>query len=137
MSGRIILRADGQVVGGPAVRKTPEVKWSDEEGLKPVGGRWEVYTDEQTGRARLRFSLTLSFQKKQQLEMDGTVMMVDGWDEILGRSEVQAQVFGAVQKRTGEKMMAGKPGDFSMMKTVRGEGDVLVATVGSQSQRMW
>lgn len=137
MSARIILRADGQVVGGPAVRITPEVKWSDEEGLRPVGGRWAVYADEQTGRARLQFSIVLSFQKQQQLDMDGVVMMVDAWDDTLGRSMLQPQVFGSVEKVSGESVMVGKPGDFSMMKTVKGEDDVFVATVGSQKQRLW
>ncbi|CAN0137057.1 unnamed protein product [Ectocarpus fasciculatus] len=151
LSGRVILRADGQVVGGPTVRKTPGVEWSDPEGLQPVGGRWAIYSDKRTGRARLRFTIVLSFQAEQQLEMDGTVLMVDGMGETGGlRSEgsdtdrggavelggePKPQVFGGVFKRNGEVMDAGE-GDFSMMKVPAGE-DKLVATVGSQQKRFW
>lgn len=119
------------------MRKTPEVIWSDEEGLRPVGGRWAVYADEQTGRARLQFCIVLSFEKQQQLEMDGVVMMVDTWDDTSAKNTLQPQVFGCVEKVSGERVMEGKPGDFSMMKTVKGEDDVVVATVGTQTKRLW
>ncbi|CAM9187367.1 unnamed protein product [Ectocarpus sp. 6 AP-2014] len=151
LSGRVILRADGQVVGGPTVRKTPGVEWSDPEGLQPVGGRWAIYSDKRTSRARLRFTIVLSFEKKQQLEMDGTVLMVDGMGEMggllsegndgegVGEVELggdpKPQVFGGVFKRNGEVMDDGE-GDFSMMKVPAGE-DKLVATVGSQQKRFW
>lgn len=137
VSGRLILRADGQVVGGPAVRRTPEVEWSDPEGLRPVGGHWEVYKDDETGRTRLEFTIILSFQKKQQLEMDGVVMIVDAWDDITGGKEHQPQVFGSVLKRNGDGVVEGKAGDFSMMKVSTGDDGRLVATVGSQRKRMW
>lgn len=134
------------MVGGPTVRKTPGVEWSDPEGLQPVGGRWAVYSDKRTSRARLRFTIVLSFQKKQQLEMDGTVLMVDGMGETGGSDEEgggtvelsgepKPQVFGGVFKRNGEVMDEGE-GDFSMMKVPAGD-DKLVATVGSQQKRFW
>ncbi len=140
---------DQQVVGGPTVRKTPEVQWSDPEGLQPVGGRWSVYSDKRTRRARLRFTIVLSFQKKQQLNLDGVVLMVDGATGVGaaaqgeqaasgtggGGGEPQPQVFGGVRKRNGEVIEAGE-GDFSMMKVSAGD-DKLVATVGSQQGRMW
>lgn len=123
--------------------------WSDPEGLKPVGGRWAVYSDERTGRARLRFTIVLSFQKKQQLEMDGVVMMVDGAvGEMAGQGgaalesaatpedvKPQPQVFGGVRKRSGEALEEGE-GNFSMMKVSAGM-DKLIATVGSQQKRFW
>lgn len=142
---------DQKVVGGPTVRKTPGVEWSDPEGLQPVGGRWAVYSDKRTSRARLRFTIVLSFEKKQRLEMDGTVMMVDGMGETGGLlsegsdgegagavelgGEPKPQVFGGVFKHNGEVMEDGE-GDFSMMKVPAGE-DNLVATVGSQQKRFW
>lgn len=141
-----------QVIGGPTVRNTPGVEWSDPEGLKPVGGRWGIYSDERTGRSRLRFIIVLSFEKKQQLEMDGVVLMVDGAmgdmatqgagkaeGGALGSaprdSEPQPQVFGGVRKRSGDSLETGE-GDFSMMKVPAGT-DKLVATVGSQQKRFW
>lgn len=132
-------------MGGPTVRKTPGVEWSDPEGLKPVGGRWSVYSDKRKGgQSRLQFSIILSFQKKQQLEMDGVVLMVNGIDEIEsgGREgalesagDPKPQVFGGVRKRNGVAVEAGE-GDFSMMKVPAGE-DKLVATVGTQQKRIW
>lgn len=136
ISGQVILRADGQVIGGPTVRRTPGVTWSDPEGLRPVGGRWVVYKDEQTGQARIQFTIVLSFEKKQQLEMDGVVMAVDGWDETTGTAGIQLQIFGGVLKRSGGTETAKGQGDFSMMKMQTGE-DKLIATVGSQQKRMW
>lgn len=141
-----------QVIGGPAVRTTPGVKWSDPEGLKPVGGRWGVYSDTRTGRSRLRFTIVLSFKKKHQLEMDGVVLMVDGamgdmagqgaamaggaaLESVPGDGEPQPQVFGGVRKRSGEALETGE-GDFSMMKVPAGM-DKLIATVGSQQKRFW
>lgn len=119
-----------------------------------MGGSWGVYSDERTGRARLRFTILLSFQKKQQLEMDGVVLMVDGsMGEMAGQTqqgakaeggavesapgdvEAQPQVFGGVRKRSGEALETGE-GDFSMMKVPAGM-DKLVATVGSQQKRVW
>lgn len=137
MSGRVILRADGQVIGGPTVRKTPGVAWSDPEGLRPVGGQWEVYSDKKTGRTRLKFTIILSFQKKQQLEMDGVVMSVEGGSEGGAALEPQLQIFGSVTKRSGGRAEpeAGG-GDFSMTKIPAGEGE-LIATVGSQRKRLW
>lgn len=111
--------------------------WSDPEGLRPVGGEWQVYSDAKTGRARLKFTIVLSFQKKQQLEMDGVVMSVDGGSEGGAALEPQLQIFGGVSKRSGA---AAEPeaggGDFSMTKIPAGEGE-LIATVGSQRKRMW
>lgn len=118
-----------------------------------MGGRWGVYSDKRTGRSRLRFTIVLSFQKKQQLEMDGVVLMVDGtMGEMAGQGAVKAeggaldaaapgdaepqpQVFGGVRKRSGEALESGE-GDFSMMKVPAGM-DKLVATVGSQQKRFW
>lgn len=137
MSCRVILRADGQVVGGPPVRQTKDVKWSDPEGLRPVGGMWEIYKHEETGRTRLSFTIILSFQKDQKLEMDGTVMMVDGFNEKTGESEQQPHVFGSVRKLEGERSAKGTLGDFSMKKIVTSNDDNLVATVGSNPQRLW
>lgn len=141
-------------MGGPTVKNTPDVEWSDPEGLKPVGGRWGVYSDQRTGRARLQFTIVLSFQKKQQLEMDGVVLMVGGIPgEMAGQGAVEAgggalemapgdgepqpQVFGDVRKRSGDALETGEgEGDFSMMKVPAGM-DNLIATVGSQQKRVW
>ena len=137
VSGRVILRADGQVIGGPTVRKTPGVAWSDPEGLRPVGGEWQVYSDAKTGRARLKFTIILSFQKKRQLEMDGVVMSVDGGTERGGEVEPQLHILGGVVKRSGGAAeLEAREGDFSMTKIPAGEGE-LIATVGSQRKRLW
>lgn len=95
-----------------------------------------VYKDEQTGQARLQFTIVLSFEKKQQLQMDGVVMTVDGWDETTGTSGTQLQIFGGVLKSSGGTETPQGQGDFSMMKVQTGE-DKLVGTVGSQQKRMW
>lgn len=123
------------VVGGPPIKMTPNVKWSDPEGLRPEGGRWEVYSQKNTGRTRLRLTLIMSTEKQQQLELDGVVMMVDSWNGEKGMQEQQAQVFGGTWKRMRDKV-DDTPGDFSMTKIVT-EDDQLFATVGSQQQRMW
>lgn len=136
MSGRLILRADGQVIGGPTVRTTPGVEWSDPEGLQPVGGEWVVYKDKNTGRARLNVKILLSHQKQHQLEMDGVVMTVDTRDEETGAVDLVPQVFGGVTKRNGDGETEAGEGDFSMMKVKTGE-DKLVAIVGSQRKRLW
>jgi hypothetical protein len=46
MIHRIILRPDGQVVGGPPISISPDVvkEWSDPGGIRSCGGRWAVYT---------------------------------------------------------------------------------------------
>lgn len=137
VSCRIILRADGQVVGGPPVRLTPDVKWSDPEGLRPVGGSWEVYSQEETGRARLAFNIIMSFQARQMLEMDGVIMLVDGFDEATGAPVREPHVFGSVFKRAGDEAVKGDPGDFSMKKVTAKDSSPLVASVGSSPQRMW
>lgn len=137
VSGRVILRADGQVIGGPTVRQTPDVEWSDPEGLKPVGGEWVVYSDVETGRTRLHMTIVLSHQKQQQLEMDGLIMSVSGsWNEDKGMSDSQLQIFGGVSKRNGEAGLEADEGDFSMMMVEAG-GDKLIGTVGSQRRRIW
>lgn len=81
-------------------------------------------------------TIVLSHEKKQQLEMDGVVMMVDGFDEQMDAAEPQPQIFGGVFKRNGDAGMEAGEGDFSMMKIPAGE-DKLVATVGSQQRRFW
>lgn len=134
LSGRLVLRADGHVVGGPTVRKTTEVEWSDPEGLKPVGGKWSVYVNEK-GQSRLELTLVLSFKKAEQLEMDGVVMMVEGWNNETQQMEAHPQIFGSVFRRLGKTEMEDGEGDFSMIKTAK-EGK-LVATVGSQQGRIW
>lgn len=87
--------------------------------------------------------------------MNGVVLMVDGVTGEMAAQELQhdkgegrvlesefgiggkplPQVFGSVYKRNGEVLDRGE-GDFSMMKVPAGE-DKLVATVGSQQQRLW
>lgn len=136
MSGRVILRADGQVIGGPTVRRTPDVKWSDPEGLQPVGGEWVVYKDPKNGRMRLNMTILLSREKKQQLEMDGVIMMVDTLDPDTGESEPQPQIFGGISKRIGDNTLEAGEGDFSMMRVSTGE-EKLIASVGSQQRRIW
>jgi hypothetical protein len=46
MIHRMILRPDGQVVGGPPISVSPDVvkEWSDPGGIRSCGGRWAVYT---------------------------------------------------------------------------------------------
>ncbi|CAN0354890.1 unnamed protein product [Discosporangium mesarthrocarpum] len=140
VSDRIIFRADGRVVGGPSMRETPEVSWSDPEGLRPQGGAWRVYKDDGGRQSRLRFTLIVSHAKEQWLELDGMVMMVDGYNERSGQVEAQPQIFGDVLKRMkvpgGGETKEEEAGDFSMMK-IPTTGDSLIGTVNSKPQRLW
>ena len=95
-----------------------------------------MYKDPQNGRTRLNMTIMLSHQKKQQLEMDGVIMMVDTFDPYTGESGPQPQIFGSVSKRSGDTEMEAGEGDFSMMKVPTGE-DKLIASVGSQQRRLW
>ena len=60
ISNRIILRPDGQVVGGPAISISPNVvnDWSDPDGIRSCGGRWAVYLVEDTENSDMVSGMT-------------------------------------------------------------------------------
>lgn len=47
----MVLRPDGQVMGGPVINAQAVTNWSDPDGLRPCGGRWAVYKDPAEGKA--------------------------------------------------------------------------------------
>ncbi|CAM9181737.1 unnamed protein product [Chrysoparadoxa australica] len=136
-SDRLILRVDGQVAGGPVISKVT-AEWSDPQGVRSAGGRWEVYTDDaKKGVSRLRVSLFGDQKRTMGLRLDGVVLACLEYDERSGGNRSVLRAFGDVThvRRKGKTLETKVRGEFSMVKLATDSRD-LFESVGGVS-RLW
>ncbi|KAG5181477.1 hypothetical protein JKP88DRAFT_222337 [Tribonema minus] len=139
---RLVLRPDGQVVGGPVVNPTAVTSWSDPAGVRACGGRWAVYEDTAEGKAgisRLRMTLFANPQRTAALVLDGIILCASEYDRNKGGMVDVPRVLGDVSQRAirDGRQQHRQSGEFSMLK-VTTDHVKLKAEVGNQGpQRLW
>ncbi|CAM9488771.1 unnamed protein product [Phaeothamnion confervicola] len=120
VADRIILRADGQIMGGPVVSRQT-TSWSDPDGLRACGGNWEVKSGDD-GRSKMLMRIFLTRARDVHLDFTGNIVAMDDVNNITGEARGVLRVFGDCTLRA-------ERGFFSMEK-VTTEDMVLIPSVG-------